>query len=38
VEVNQRRQAEKQAAEDVAGEIVDRVVEETNVERESSRL
>jgi hypothetical protein len=37
VEVNQQRQAEKQEAEDIAGEIVERVVEETNVERESGR-
>jgi hypothetical protein len=37
VEVNQQRQAEKQEAEDVAGEIVERVVEETNLEKAPDR-
>jgi hypothetical protein len=34
VEVNQQRQAEKEEAEDIAGEVVERVVQETEVNRE----
>jgi hypothetical protein len=34
VEVNQRKEEERRAAEDIAGDIVERVVEETDVERE----
>jgi hypothetical protein len=34
VEVNQRREAEKRDARDVPGEIVDRLVHETDVERD----
>jgi hypothetical protein len=33
VEVNQQKQEEVQAAEDTPGDIVERVVEETNVQR-----
>jgi len=33
VEVAQRKEEERRAAEDMAGEIVERVVEETDVER-----
>jgi hypothetical protein len=36
VEVNQQKQAEQQAAEDIAGDVVERVVEETDVKRERS--
>jgi hypothetical protein len=37
VEVNQQRAEERRAAEDIAGDMVERMVEETDVERESSR-
>jgi hypothetical protein len=33
VEVNQQKEEERRAAEDIAGDIVERVVEETNVQR-----
>jgi anti-sigma factor RsiW len=33
VEVKQKQEQERQAAEDIAGDIVERVVEETNVQR-----
>ena len=36
VEVEQAREAEKREMEDLPGEVVDRVVEETEVERERS--
>ena len=36
VEVNQQRERERRAAEDIAGDVVERVVQETNVSRESS--
>ena len=36
VEVEQAREAEKREKEDLPGEVVDRVVEETEVERERS--
>jgi len=35
VEVAQRKEEERRAAEDMAGEIVDRVVQETTVEKQS---
>ena len=34
VEVLQKKEAERKAAEDMAGEIVERVVQETTVERQ----
>jgi hypothetical protein len=34
VEVAQKKQEERRAAEDMAGEIVERVVEETTVEKQ----
>jgi hypothetical protein len=34
VEVNQQKQAERQAGEDIAQDVVERVVEETNVQRQ----
>ena len=34
VEVLQKKEAERKAAEDMAGEIVDRVVQETTVEKQ----
>jgi hypothetical protein len=37
VEEKQQKQEERQAAEDIAGDIVERVVEETNVQRERGR-
>jgi hypothetical protein len=36
VEVFQQKEAERQAAEDIAGDIVERVVRETDVQREGS--
>ena len=35
MEVAQRKEEERTAAEDMAGEIVDRVVQETTVEKQS---
>jgi uncharacterized membrane protein len=36
VEVNQKKEAERQASHDMAEEIVERVVRETNVQRDRS--
>ena len=37
VEVNQQKEQERQAAGDVAEDVVERVVQETNVQRQSGR-